>query len=322
MTMTSRERVERAIRFETPDRLPFNFWMDRGRMAEFDAKYGENFRINHYGADVWESMVFPAFPSGTFETRSNSSWMTEPAFEDWADAAKLPMPDPEDPALLAGLYADLKQFPDVAVIADMPNVLTTLEMMRSQEQLYIDMLMYPEQVTALCHRISDVGAALAEKVVKTEVSAVYVMDDFAFNRGLLLSLEQIKEMIVPHWKKIIDIANAADKPVFFHSDGDTSAAWPLLADELGVRMHNPIQPNLMDLAEFKRDYHGRMGCYGGIETGVIHQMTPAEIREHIFAMFEKCGKGGGLVASSHDIDYTTTDEQLDTMVAAIKECTY
>ena len=52
MPMTSRERVERAIRFEKPDRVPFNFWMDRRRMTELDARYGADFRPRHYGADI------------------------------------------------------------------------------------------------------------------------------------------------------------------------------------------------------------------------------------------------------------------------------
>lgn len=320
--MDSRERVERALAFETPDRVPFNFWMDRARMAELDQKLGDNFRITHYDADVWESIIFPAFPAGSFEPRSNTMWMTAPAFEDWSQTPTLPMPDPEDPAWLAGLHADLERFADKAILAGMPSVLTAVEGMRSQEQVYLEMLLYPDLVSAFFHRMSDVMAALAEKVAKTDVTAIYVMDDFAFNGGLLMSIDTLRELVMPHWKKVIDIAHAHDKPVFFHSDGDVSPAWELMCDELGVRMLNPLQPNLQDLAEFKRRFHGRMGCYGGLETGIIHTLTRDQIREHVFSLFERCGAGGGLIMSSHDIDYAITDAQLDALVGAIKECRY
>lgn len=32
--MTSRERVQKVLSGQLPDRLPFNFWMDRDRVAE------------------------------------------------------------------------------------------------------------------------------------------------------------------------------------------------------------------------------------------------------------------------------------------------
>ena len=39
-------------------------------------------------------------------------------------------------------------------------------------------------------------------------------------------------------------------------------------------------------------------------------------------LFEKAGHSGGLIMSTHDIDLTMTDEQLDILVEAIKGCVY
>lgn len=58
--MTSRERVNLVLENHIPDRLPFNFWMDRPLMAQLDIKLGENFRISYYDADVIET--FPLVP--------------------------------------------------------------------------------------------------------------------------------------------------------------------------------------------------------------------------------------------------------------------
>ena len=55
----------------------------------------------------------------------------------------------------------------------------------------------------------------------------------------------------------------------------------------------------------------------------IPQGTPEQVREHIDGQFRLLGKPfGGLILSSHDIDITTPDENIDAMVAAIKSCTY
>ena len=101
-----------------------------------------------------------------------------------------------------------------------------------------------------------------------------------------------------------------------------SELYDLFAGELKVRMLNPLQPDLQDVGEFARNYKGRTGIYGGLYTGRIHMMTPDEVRAHVFDLFEKAGTGGGLIVSSHDLDISTTEEQLEALVGAIKECRY
>ncbi|MFA5688632.1 MAG: uroporphyrinogen decarboxylase family protein [Kiritimatiellales bacterium] len=320
--MTSRERIERAIRFETPDRLPFNFWMDRRRMNELNSKYGEDFRVTRFDADVVEAMCMIPFPTGRFEEKAGSAWMVEPLFRDWNETLQIRLPDPEDTKLTAPAEAVLKKYPDKAVIADLPNVLTHVEMMMSQADFYMDLMDEPELISAFFHRMSDVMAAVAERLCKLDITALYVMDDVAANSGLLISPAQLREYILPHWKKVIDVAHTYNKPVFFHTDGKITELYDLFADELNIRMLNPVQPDLQDVGSFSRTYKGRTGIYGGLYTGRIHMMSPVEIRDHVFDLFEKAGQGGGLIVSSHDLDISTTEEQLTVLVDAIKECRY
>jgi uroporphyrinogen decarboxylase len=323
MVMTSRERVERAIRFEAPDRVPFNFWMDRRRMAELDAELGADFRVTHYGADVIEGVSAVPFPTAQFEPRSGTAWMVRPLFEDWREVYQLSWPDPADDAIYQFIAEEFRKFPDRAIIGNVPNVLTYTESMIHQDELYMGMLTAPDEVKFLFGKIAETMTAVAETICRRfDVTALYVQDDVAFNRGLLISQEQLREFVLPCWKRVIDVGHACNKPVFFHSDGDVSPIWDLYCDELGVRMLNPLQPNLQDLGDYKRRFHGRMGCYGGLETAILHQLTPAQITRHVTDLFEKCGQGGGLIMSTHDIDYSITREQLDALVAAIKSCTY
>jgi uroporphyrinogen decarboxylase len=321
--MNSRERVECAIRFEAPDRVPFNFWMDRRRMAELDEKYGADFRLTRYDADVIESHAcIPAFPRGEHQMRDGTAWMVSELFVDWAETPAVPMPDPKAPVLYDWLDYHLANHPDKAVIVNSPNVLTLIEGMRKQENLYVDFCMYPEAVKTFFGRISDVMAAVAEEVCRRDITALYVQDDVAFNNGLLMPIAQWRELVYPHWKKVIDVAHAHEKPVFFHTDGKVDALWDAFHEDLGVRMLNPLQPELQDLGKYKERFDGKMGVYGGLQTGALHTMTPDEIRAHVEDLFEKCGRGGGLIMSTHDIDYSITDAQLDVLVNAIQNCVY
>ncbi len=321
MPMTSRERVERAIRFEKPDRPPFNFWMDRRRMAELEASFGPEFRVTHFGVDVIESYgCVPPFPTGTFKEQAGTQWMVAELFEDWRDTAAIPMPELRYDEIFAGLEAHLQHFPEHAVIVNSPNVLTLIEGMRKQEHVYMDMVMYPDEVQAFFHRMSDVMAAIAERACKYDIAALYVQDDVAFNGGLLISPEQLREYILPHWKKVIDIGHAHDLPIFFHTDGKVDAVWSLFRDELGIRMLNPLQPELHDFKAFKQENHGKMGVYGGLATNRIHEMTPEAVHEHVSQLHTLLGKEGGLIISSHDMDYAVTTAQLEALADAVKNC--
>jgi uroporphyrinogen decarboxylase len=319
--LNSRERVERAIHFEEPDRVPFSFWMDRRRMAELDEKYGPQFRINHYGQDILESFVLLDFPAGTTRSASGTSWLEKPLFDDWRDACHIRLPDPSADSVYDLVRADLRAQPEAALVVVLPNVLTYLECMRSQEALYADMLEHPDEVQAFFHRISDILEAAARRVCAMDITMLCVADDIGYKNGLMISPDLWREAVLPHWRKPIDAAHAAGMPVAFHTDGDVRMLWDDLRD-LGVRMLNPLQPELQPLDEFKRRFHGTMGVFGGLPTGDIHRMDTSTIRHTVRKLFETTGPGGGLIMSTHDIDYAVTEEQLEALVAAIKECVY
>ena len=322
MKLTSRKRVEKIINFETPDRVAFNFWMDRQRMVELDAKYGTNFRICHYDADIVESFALIPYPQGHHEIVNGTPWLAEPLFTSYDQVRDISLPDPNNPEIYSLLKEDLAKYKDKAVVCDLPNVLTIMECMRSSADLYMDMFTDPDGLKTLCNKLSDLMAAVAEKVCKLDITALYVMDDCACNKGLLISPATLREFVLPHWKKVIDVAHAHGKPVFFHSDGNLQDIWDLFTYELRVRMLNPLQPNLQDVRAFKTKYYGTTGIYGGIETGIVHTMSSEQIREHVQDLFEKAGRGGGLIMSTHDIDYSITDEQLDIFVDSMKSCEY
>lgn len=153
--MNSRERVESVINFRKADRVPFNFWMDRKRMAELDAKFGDDFRVAHYDADIVESFLLLDYPHGRFEENANTQWLTEPFFTNYDQLDRITMPNPDDPKIYELIRNDIQRYPDKAIICDLPNVLTISETIRSQIDLYMDLMTRPEDVSRLFSRLSD-----------------------------------------------------------------------------------------------------------------------------------------------------------------------
>lgn len=146
--MTSRERVIKALNFEKPDRVPFNFWMDRRLMARYEKEYGDYFRLDRYDADVIETFPLLAWPAGSGEERNGSFWFTSPALENWDEADRLVMPDPLEEKVYDHVQAHLVKYPDKAIFVNIPGPTTVLHGIRLLDNFYYDVYDYPEELLA------------------------------------------------------------------------------------------------------------------------------------------------------------------------------
>ena len=322
--MDSKTRVLTALAHEKPDRVPFNFWMDRRLMAEYEKELGHrHWRVTHYGADVIESFHLLEFPEGPTEARDGTVWHTGPAFNDWAAIDDLPLPDPNDDKVYSLLKADLDEFPDKAVLLNIITPWGVLAEMRTYELVYMDMYEHAEKFKQLSKRIGDIMNVVVERACQMGVTAVYIQEDLATSRGLSMSPSMINEFCLDYAKSFVEIAKRNDRPVLFHSDGAVlDLIDPLLG--FGANAINPLQPNVVDAREFKNKFGNRMAVYGGLDNCfIIPEGSPDQIHQHVLEMFDILGKpDGSLIFSTHDIPYETPNENIEALVSAIMECNY
>jgi len=322
--MDSKTRVLMALAHEKPDRVPFNFWMDRRLMAEYENELGHrHWRVTHYGADVIESFHLLEFPEGPTEERDGTIWHTGPAFDNWDAIDDLPLPDPDDDNVYNLLKADLDEFPDKAVLLNIITPWGVLAEMRTYELVYMDMYEHADKFKQLSKRIGDIMNIVVERACQMGVTAVYIQEDLATSRGLSMSPSMINEFCLDYAKGFVEIAKRYNKPVLFHSDGAVlDLVEPLL--EFGADAINPLQPNIVDAKEFKQHFGNRMAVYGALDNCfIIPQGTPEQITKHVKDTFDVLGRpDGSLIFSTHDIPYEAPRENVEALVSAIKECTY
>lgn len=320
--MKSKERVAQTLKFKEPDRAPFNFWMDRRLMEKYEDKFGEDFRINHYGVDVIETFPLLEWPQGKGEIRDGSFWIREPRLEDWDDVDSLELPDPEDDKVYENISRTLKKYPDKAVFVNIPGPFTVLHNIRMMDNLYFDVYDHPEELHLLIAKIMDIQNEVISRVVNWPITAIYFQDDVATSNGLMFSLSMIKDFIMDYFKPGINRAQQEDKFVVFHSDGDVTDVLDTLV-EMGIDAVNPMQPEFNNFSEFKQKYHGQLAVYGALDnTKIIPDGTEEDIITHVNETFEVLGENGGLIFSTHDIPLHCPQKNLDIMVSAIKDCIY
>jgi uroporphyrinogen decarboxylase len=320
----SRERVALALRHQKPDRPPFNFWMDRRLMAQYAARFGADYRVTHFGADIAES--FPGFgwPSAPGEDLDGMLWHTTPLVQRLDEMLEpgFPWPDPASDAMYAPIRADRSRLPDTAIFVDIAGPFTVLHGIRLLQNLFFDLHDCPDVLAKVIARMSDIYAAVTERVVQLDIDAVYLMDDLCSNTGLIFSPRVARECVFSCYERPIQIAHAAGLPVLMHSDG---AVMSILDDivALGFDGVNPLQPHLNDLSQFVARYGARLALYGGLDScSLIPDGTPEQIRRHVQEVYQVAGRSGGLIFSTHDLPLGIPEANVWAMVDAIEALGY
>jgi uroporphyrinogen decarboxylase len=321
--MNSHDRVLMALSHKKPDRVPYNFWMDRRLLQEYEHRYGHrHWRVTHCGADVIETFPNLNFPTGPYVEHDGTEWQTGPSFEDWQHVDEIPLPDPYDDGVYKSIKADLDEFPDKALFLDMVTPWGVIAGMRTYEKIYMDMYEYPEQFHSLSRKILDVQKIVVERVCKMGITALYLMEDLATSKGLSMSPAMIREFCFDYARELIVIAHSHNIPVLFHSDGMVSDLVPILM-EYGVCAMNPLQPSVNDAAIFKKQYGKNMAVYGGLDNCfIIPNGSAQDVRNHVRSVFDSLGSDGALIFSTHDIPIQTPAANIEAMIVAIQSCVY
>ena len=322
--MDSKLRVLKALSHDKPDRAPFNFWMDRRLMNRYQKRFGHrHWRVTHYNADVIETFASLDFPHGHIVEHEGSEWMTEPYPMSWSDMDKIPLPNPKDDDVYSDIRRDLEEFPEKAIFLDLATTFGIIARIRGYENIYMDILDHPQEFKALSRRICDVLNVAVDRTCKMGITALYLMEDLATARGLSMSQSMIKEFCLDFAQEQANIAKNNGIPVLFHCCGKIiDLVKPLKS--LGICAVNPLQPHLNDLREFKARFGDDLAVYGGLDNCfIIPEGKTDEVRKHVLEVFEILGsKDGALILSTHDIPFSTPEENIEIMIETIKEQCY
>ena len=326
--MTSRERVLLALNRQKPDRLPFNFWMDRDRMAQLDEELGENFRVSHYGADVIETFPnLPFFLQLRDETEryfdGKTTWVTHRPEQGILDLLEMGLPDPQEESCYDGIREDRRRYPDKALFAMMNSPLETIFGRLGLEKMFYELADYPDETALLCERISEIMLQAIDHIAACDVDVLYLAGDVCMTRGAMLSQEMLSRFLFAPMQKLIDRAHELGLKVFYHTDGYVLDILPLFV-QAKLDGINPLQYSVgNDPVVFARDYGDKLMVYGAMDNcAIIPDGTADEVRAHVRYLFETLGKNGGYIASSHDIPGYAPQENVEAMVAEIKACCY
>jgi uroporphyrinogen decarboxylase len=172
---------------------------------------------------------------------------------------------------------------------DMLGMQEAMVMMMSEPVLFEALL---EQVFAhtaeFCARLLDAcGEAMP---------ILCLGDDFATQRGLMISPAAWRRHLKPRYAALFDIGKRRGKAVWFHSCGDITSVLPDLID-IGMDVWETVQLHTLPMtaAYLKREYGRHITFFGGVNTQHLPFASPAEVQAETIRCIEALGAGGGYI---------------------------
>lgn len=328
--MNSRERVQRAISFEKPDRVPWfgigpgsdlfpmiqltpRSWQPREPYLPYVNPLELTFRTwrskrklprgwihaKHQAIDEW-GIVWERF--GTFTSQGQ---VIEPALKTWDDLPALTIPDPREPARYT-LFTKLakllgrKRFK----YASLGNhfLFEMFHFLRGWEHSMRDIVRPPKQASELLDRLCEYYIAIADEWIQRGVDALHLVDDLGGQNEPLLSPRAFKALFLPRYKRVIDYCHDHGKPVLLHSCGDIKEIMPLLVDA-GFDVFQFDSPDMTGIEWCAEHFGGKVAFMDVVD---IQNVIPAgkgthdDIVRYTKRLIYNLGRfDGGLVLSQY-----------------------
>ncbi len=169
----------------------------------------------------------------------------------------------------------------------------------------------PQLITDVHNEYADWTARVVPVLEDLGFDVIWAFDDVAFNSGPVFSPDFYREYILPRERLVTE---RFSQPLITHSDGDMN---PLLTDwlSLGQQAIHPIQPDVMDIGQVKRQYGERVCLVGNIFMDDLIHRTPADIEAQVLERIRIAGAGGGYILSSSN---SLTDPMKPENILAIR----
>jgi uroporphyrinogen decarboxylase len=224
-------------------------------------------------------------------------------------------PDPHDQHFFADIPAKIAQFSDRYRVYQIGfSLYERAWTLRGMHNLLVDFLDHPDFARDLLHTIADYNILQIQKALRYEIDAVYFGDDWGQQRGLQMGPRLWRQFIYPEVKRMYRVVREAGKYVFIHSCGDVDELFDDLI-KASVNCFNPFQPEVMDVFELMKRYHGRLTFHGGLSTQrTLPYGTVEDVIHETTRLLEMGSEGSYILAPAHDVE---GDVPLENMLAFI-----
>lgn len=190
------------------------------------------------------------------------------------------------------------------------------------EEALVKLSLEPKLMQAAVNKIQQFTLEFTRRsleATKGLADILYYGDDFATQKGMMISPEQWRRFLKPTYRKVFELAKSYGLKVWFHSCGTFRQVLPDLV-ECGMDVWETVQVHLKgnEPEVLKAEYGKDLAFYGAISTQTtLPHGTPEDVRAEVRERIRVLGKGGGYICGSdHGI---LPDVPIDNVLAMLDE---
>lgn len=301
--MTGRERVRRAIRFQTPDRLPIMhsvlpaaFEVHGDRLRDLLSRYPSDYGVPDGGFAGYAGYVI-----GEGVDSWGVRWESERSgilglpvghpLEDWSKFASY---EPPDPDRVEFRPPSKPRKEEKYLLAWGGNLFERAQWLRGYQNLLCDIADGSPAVGALLDMIVEHNLKMIARWGSCDIDGIEFWDDWGTQDTLMIAPSQWRELFRPHYARLFEAVHACGFDVHFHSDGQILDIIPDLVG-LGADVIN-CQITVMPRDGLDAAVRGRICLRSDLDRQhVLPRGTPEEVAAHVRDVCERFHVNGGLI---------------------------
>lgn len=145
-------------------------------------------------------------------------------------------------------------------------------------------------------------------------------DDLGYKSSTLLSADDIKHLILPQYKPIVDLVHSYNKPFLLHSCGKIFPLMDDLIEKVGIDAKHSNEDQIAPFSEWVCRYGDRIGNFGGIDVDVVCSADRQEMKEYIYDVIRKSeGHGGFAFGTGNSVPEYVPAENYLNMIEIVRE---
>jgi len=329
--MTRKERVRKAIGFETADIVPYHIHFTPGAVQKISDRRAGDFspeEVGNHVAEVYAAYRLEDLGNHRFRDEFGTVWernedvdigmvVEAPLKEASLDGYKFP--DPCRPERFADIPAQCERNSELFIAAGSTCLFEKAWYLRGFDNFLTDLAAEPEFANKLLDAILEYNLAFIGEFIKQGVDAVFFGDDYAHQHGMLMRPATWREYFKPRLARMFRQVRQAGLPVFLHCCGDMTAILDDLV-EIGLNVLQPCQPESLDLAALKKRYRNKLCFWGGIGTQrTLPFGTPDQVKQEVRERIRTLGESGGyIIGTGHSVQKDVPVENILALIEAVR----
>ncbi len=312
--LTSYERIKQVLNRQEPDRVPHFEWTVNRRVREAllpGCGSAVEFAARMDYDSVLVDVEFSHTPVGPGRWKSEWGYVAWYGSEDAGIEVECPIATQDDldryvppDVSLPGRYAALERVVAEfkgrrAIGVNLHDVLSFPRRWMGLENLLLALITDPELVRALVDLSVRLNLQMAREAAARGADFVWTSDDWAGNKGLLMSPRHFRALLYPAFCRWVRGCKELGLWVIKHTDGNVCSILDLLV-ESGIDALDPIDPQAgMNLGVVKQQYGKRLALKGNVDCAwTLGEGTREQVVEATLAALRQGAAGGGYILSS------------------------